>query len=215
MAPRGTSPDALSGVVIGLLSSLGSAVLIGFAFVLFYFFRHTNSGRILLDRIGRPGEYDDEQAFAREEAEALETMDDMQRSEYLRAKGIHLHPPVNHYTADQKKAFVTSNPPESLQTDISLSQYLAIQEKGVSAWEFEPELEIANCFVEGRTEIEFFDSECTVMTNLPVPKQNEVYYWEAKIYEKPESTLLAIGMATKPYPLFRLPGTHHPTSDGA
>lgn len=104
-------------------------------------------------------------------------------------------------------AFVTSNPPESVQTDISLSQYLAIQEKGVSAWEFEPELEIANCFVEGRTEIEFFDSECTVMTNLPVPKQNEVYYWEAKIYDKPEATLLAIGMATKPYPLFRLPGT--------
>jgi hypothetical protein len=104
-------------------------------------------------------------------------------------------------------AFITANPPESVQTDISLSQYLAIQEKGVSAWEFEPELEIANCFVEGRTEIEFFDSECTVMTNLPVPKQNEVYYWEAKVYEKPEATLVAIGMATKPYPLFRLPGT--------
>ena len=103
-------------------------------------------------------------------------------------------------------AFVTANPPESLQTEISLSQYLAIQEKGVSAWEFEPELEIANCFVEARTEIEFFDSECTVLTNLPVPKQNDVYYWEAKIYDKPENTHLSIGMATKPYPLFRLPG---------
>lgn len=44
------------------------------------------------------------------------------------------------------------------------------------------------------------------MSNLPVPKQNDVYYWEAKIYDKPESTLLSIGMATKPYPLFRLPG---------
>lgn len=106
------------------------------------------------------------------------------------------------------QAFITSNPPESIQTDISLSQYLAIQEKGVAAWEFEPELEIANCFVEARTEIEFFDSECTVMTNLPVPKQNDVYYWESKIYEKPEATTLAIGMATKPYPLFRLPGMH-------
>lgn len=105
-------------------------------------------------------------------------------------------------------AFIAANPPESLQTDISLSQYLAIQEKGVSAWEFEPELEIANCFVEARTEIEFFDSECTVMSNLPVPKQNEVYYWEAKVYEKPENTLISIGMATKPYPLFRLPGTY-------
>lgn len=114
-----------------------------------------------------------------------------------------------------RAAFVTANPPESLQTDISLSQYLAIQEKGVAAWEFEPELEIANCFVEGRTEIEFYDSECTVMCNLPVPKQNDVYYWEAKIYEKPESTLLGIGMATKPYPLFRLPGRlHRPLCQG-
>ena len=85
---------------------------------------------------------------------------------------------------------------------------MAIQEKGVSAWEFEPELEIANCFVEARTEIEFFDSECSVQSNLPIPKQNEVYYWEAKIYDKPESTFLSIGVTTKPYPLFRLPGFH-------
>ncbi|KAL1841919.1 hypothetical protein VTJ49DRAFT_6310 [Mycothermus thermophilus] len=182
---------SLNGIVIGLLSSFGSAMLIVLIFLAFYFLRNTTSGRIFLDRIGRPGEYDDEQAFAREEAEALETMDDMRRTEYLRAK-----------------AFIAANPPESVQTDISLSQYLAIQEKGVSAWEFEPELEIANCFVEARTEIEFFDSECTVMSNLPVPKQNDVYYWEAKVYDKPETTLLSIGMATKPYPLFRLPGFH-------
>ncbi|KAI1818130.1 ssh-4 [Poronia punctata] len=181
----------LDGIVIGLLSSFGSAIVVALIFLIIYFFRHTTSGRIFLDRIGRPGEYDDEQAFAKEEAEALEMMDDMQRTEYLRAK-----------------AFIQGNPPESVQTDISLSQYLAIQEKGVAAWEFEPELEIANCFVEARTEIEFFDSECTVMSNLPVPKQNEVYYWEAKVYEKPEATTLSIGMSTKPYPLFRLPGYH-------
>ena len=40
-----------------------------------------------MDRMGRPGQYDDEQAMLREEAEAMETMDDMQRAEYLRAKG--------------------------------------------------------------------------------------------------------------------------------
>lgn len=103
-------------------------------------------------------------------------------------------------------AFIQANPPETAPTDISLSQFLAIQEKGVSAWEFEPELEIANCFVEGRTEIEFFDSECSVQSNLPIPKQNEVYYWEAKIYDKPASSMVSIGLTTKPYPLFRLPG---------
>ncbi|EPE36107.1 Concanavalin A-like lectins/glucanase [Glarea lozoyensis ATCC 20868] len=191
MRVQRTNDSTINGVVIGLLSSFGSAVVIAIVFLVVYFFRYTSSGRIFLDRIGRPGEYDDEQAYAREEAEALETMDDLQRTEYFRAK-----------------AFIQANPPDSLPTDISLSQYLAIQEKGVSAWEFEPELEIANCFVEGRTEIEFYDSECSVLSNLPLPKQNEVYYWEAKIYDKPETSLISIGVATKPYPLFRLPGWH-------
>ncbi|KAJ5226268.1 SPla/RYanodine receptor SPRY [Penicillium chermesinum] len=179
------------GVLIGLFSAFGSAAVALTILAIFFFFKYTNRGRIMLDRIGRPGEFDDEQAFAREEEAALETMDELSRSEYLRAK-----------------AFVQGNPPESMQTDISLSQFLAIQEKGVSAWEFQPELEIANCFVEGRTEIEFFDAECSVQTNLPLPKQNEVYYWEAKIYDKPDSTTIGIGLTTKPYPLFRMPGFH-------
>lgn len=235
-----SSSSAFTGIIIGLVSSFGSIILISLIIFIIWISGCVGSGRILLDRLGRPGEYDDEQAFAREEAEALENMDDMAKTEYLRAKGMWdrfylevtwpvcglvtqvthtrtqrapclgpiLFRPIGLTDIDLHVAFITHNPPESAQTDISLSQYLAIQEKGVSAWEFEPELEIANCFVEGRTEIEFFDSECTVLTNLPVPKQNDVYYWEAKVYEKAESTLLSIGMATKPYPLFRLPGSY-------
>ncbi|KAI5798260.1 concanavalin A-like lectin/glucanase domain-containing protein [Pyronema domesticum] len=183
--------SAGKGILIGLLSAFGSAFLVLLVFGFIYFFRNTRRGRIFLDVLGRPGAYDDEAARAREEAEALERMDEIERMEYLRAK-----------------AFVEANPPDSIPTDISLSQFLAIQEKGVSAWEFEAELEIANCFVEARTEVEFFDSECSVQSNLPVPKQNEVYYWEAKLYDKPESTLVSIGMSTKPYPMFRLPGWH-------
>ena len=198
------------GILIGMLSAFGSAAFVVLVFAIFYFFRYTGRGRIFLDRITRPGEYDDEQALAREEADALEDMDDLQRVEYLRAKGM-LWPALPHDFASSLAhaiviAFIQANPPETLPTDISLSQFLAIQEKGVSAWEFEPELEIANCFVEGRTEIEFFDSECSVQSNLPIPKQNEVYYWEAKIYDKPDSSLISIGVSTKPYPLFRLPG---------
>jgi hypothetical protein len=75
-----------NGVLIGLLSSFGSAILIALIFTIIYFFKYTHGGRILLDRLGAPGEFDDEQAFAREEEEALETMDEGQRSEYLRAK---------------------------------------------------------------------------------------------------------------------------------
>lgn len=197
------------GILIGLLSAFGSAAFVALILLVIYFFQYTSRGRIFLDRLSRPGEFDDEQAFLREEAEALEDMDDMHRMEYLRAKGM-LRSSCHDMLAipDFFLAFVQANPPESVHTDISLSQFLAIQEKGVSAWEFEPELEVANCFVEGRTEIEFFDSICSVQSNLPIPKQNDVYYWESKIYEKPDTTTLSIGLTTKPYPLFRLPGKY-------
>jgi len=70
-----------------MLSAFGSAILIVIILVLVYLLGYTNRGRIFLDRIGRPGEYDDEQQFLKEETEALEQMDDIQRTEYLRAKG--------------------------------------------------------------------------------------------------------------------------------
>lgn len=75
------------GILIGMLSAFGSAALVALIIALVYFFRYTNRGRIFLDRIGRPGEYDDEQQFQREEEEAMADMDDSQRAEYLRAKG--------------------------------------------------------------------------------------------------------------------------------
>ena len=86
---RGSDGSTGKGILIGMLSAFGSAGFVALIFAIIYFFRYTSRGRIILDRIGRPGEYDDEQAFAREEAEALEVMDDLQRAEYLRAKGTH------------------------------------------------------------------------------------------------------------------------------
>lgn len=75
------------GILIGMLSAFGSAAFIALLVAIVYFFRYTQRGRVFLDSIGRPGEYDDEQQFLREEEEALGEMDDMQRSEYNRAKG--------------------------------------------------------------------------------------------------------------------------------
>jgi len=75
------------GILIGMVSAFGSAAVVGLIIAIIYFFRYTSRGQIFLDRIGRPGEYDDEQAFLREEEEALEEMDDLQRATYLRAKG--------------------------------------------------------------------------------------------------------------------------------
>ena len=101
-------------------------------------------------------------------------------------------------------------PPNSLPTDITLSQFLSIQEKGVSAWSFEPDYETVNSLlVHSRTEITFLPdpaSSSCVQSNLPLPKLNEVYYWEVKMFDLPQTTNVAVGLATKPYPPFRLPG---------
>lgn len=75
------------GILIGMLSAFGSAALVALIIAIVYFFRYTHRGRIFLDRMGRPGEFDDEQQFLREEEEAMEGMDEMQKAEYLRAKG--------------------------------------------------------------------------------------------------------------------------------
>ena len=75
------------GILIGMLSAFGSAAFVALVIAIVYFFRYTSRGRIFLDRIGRPGEYDDEQQFLREEEDAVADMDDSQRAEYLRAKG--------------------------------------------------------------------------------------------------------------------------------
>lgn len=73
--------------------------------------------------------------------------------------------------------FQQRHPPDSIPTDITPPQLVSIQEKGVSAFEFEWEPD-ANCFVAARTEIQFIHGESCVQTNLPLPRNQEVYYWE-------------------------------------
>ncbi|KAL1925641.1 uncharacterized protein VTP21DRAFT_524 [Calcarisporiella thermophila] len=106
---------------------------------------------------------------------------------------------------ERARAWQDAYPPESIPTDITPSQQICIQEKGVTAWEFTPDIS-TNVYVVSRTEISFYDGECCVQTNLPVPKMQEVYYWEAKMMELPLESTVAVGFATKPYPPWRLPG---------
>lgn len=87
----------------------------------------------------------------------------------------------------------------------------------MSAWSFEPDYESNPALiVESRTEITFLadgagmapeeGGGCSVQSNLPVPKLNDVYYFECKMYEKAPTTNVSVGLATKPYPSFRMPG---------
>ncbi|KAI0824220.1 SPRY-domain-containing protein [Trametes gibbosa] len=134
-----------------------------------------------------------EGGFEGVESRWLETVTESERRAYLRSKEYQLQ-----------------HPPNSMPTDITLSQFLSIQEKGVSAWSFEPDFEaLSSLLVHARTELTFLPdplSASSVQSNLPLPKLNEVYYWEAKMFDLPPTTNVAIGLATKPYPWFRLPG---------
>jgi hypothetical protein len=111
----------------------------------------------------------------------------------------------------QSKDYLAANP--YYRGETTLSQNLAIQEKGIQAFEFQKDSMLTNndLIIINKYELNFFKKfECCSITNLPMPHKNEVYYFESKIYSlpDPENTMISIGLGVKPYPWFRLPGRH-------
>ncbi len=187
-----TLPDINVSLLVGLVSGITTFLLVlGLFSVYMLVF---GSDRLFLPA-GEPASFDEVSDYDDEERElAMDQMDPSAQVMYLRAK-----------------AFQQTHPPCSEPTDLGLSQFLRIREQGVSAWQFEPDYTSAAVLVQARTEIQFFDNNpCCVQTNLPIPRQNETYYFEAKIFDVPEDadTAISIGLTTKPYPTFRLPGRH-------
>jgi len=69
--------------------------------------------------------------------------------------------------------------------------------------------------IQDQTELQFSGGEgvggsdetvTCVQTNMPLPKVQDVYYFEVKLMDKPVYTNLGIGLATKLYPCWRFPG---------
>ncbi|KAF5374897.1 hypothetical protein D9758_000226 [Tetrapyrgos nigripes] len=193
------TPDSPFLVLLPLLIILVSLLFLFLLFLICILLLRRRRGIVLRDSDGptdmsREELIESEGGFGQIETRWLESLtDDHSRRAYLRAKDFQLQ-----YL------------PNSLPSDITLSQFLSIQEKGVSAWSFEPDYETVNyLLVHARTEITFLPdpaSASCVQSNLPLPKLNEVYYWEVKMFDLPETTNVAVGLATKPYPTFRLPG---------
>ncbi|GAA5863695.1 hypothetical protein JCM3774_001217 [Rhodotorula dairenensis] len=203
-APVRHRADHTLAILIPLL--VVSTVLLLFLFLATALLLHRRRRGIELAEEGGPTNLEREDRVDGEggldgvEARWLQTVDESVKMGYIRAK-----------------IWQTQYPPDSQPTEITLSQFLSIQEKGVSAWSFEPDYESNPAIiVESRTEITFLaDGQgmapeegggCSVQSNLPVPKLNDVYYFECKMYEKPPATNVSIGLATKPYPSFRMPG---------
>ncbi|KAL1931805.1 hypothetical protein VTP01DRAFT_9949 [Rhizomucor pusillus] len=88
-----------------------------------------------------------------------------------------------------------------------------VRERGVAAWMFlenehmDEEEDESNAAVMDKTTIVFCHGQGCVLTNLPLPTK-EFVYWEVKVLQLHEQDRLAIGLATKPYPGWRLPGWH-------
>ncbi|TDL28574.1 SPRY-domain-containing protein [Rickenella mellea] len=195
--PNGGSRDALY-VLLPLLIVLSTLLFLLLLFLVCVLFLRRRRGIMLSDSDGpvdmsREELIDGEGGFEGVEERWLESVPEELQRAYRRAKD-----------------FQTQYPPNSLPTDITLSQFLSIQEKGVAAWCFEPDYEtMPSLLVHARTEITFLPDPSTsssVQSNLPLPKLNEVYYWEVKCFDLPQTTNIAVGLATKPYPSFRLPG---------
>lgn len=117
----------------------------------------------------------------------------------------------------QRRAEQWAHEHPPLDAPMTPAQYVAVQERGVHAWRFDPAYEAdVGVQVTAHTEVVFLPNApgmapaeggaCSVQTNLPLPAQNEVYYWEVKLFVKPNTTNVAVGLATKPYPSFRFPG---------
>ncbi|KAN0062896.1 Protein ssh4 [Thecaphora frezii] len=202
---RPSSSDDTLAILLPLLILLSTLLLLLLLFIVLVILIRRRARIALGDSdgpidVGREEELEGHGGLEGVEQRWLETQDPAVRQGYARTKD-----------------WCLSYPPGSQSTDITLSQFLSIQEKGVSAWSFDPDYESnPSVFVESRTEITFLaDGEgmapsegggCCVQSNLPLPKINEVYYWEAKMFNKPDSTNVALGLTTKPYPGFRMPG---------
>merc|ERR1712093_843615 len=138
--------DPSLGILLPLLILLSSLVFLLVFFLVFLVLlkRKRRRGIALSDHEGpidlaRQEEHEADGGWHGVEERWLEQADDSTRIGYERAK-----------TWQQQYL------PNSVPTDITLSQFLSIQEKGVSAWSFEPDYETNSpLFVTSRTEITF------------------------------------------------------------
>jgi hypothetical protein len=219
------SDNEALAILLPLLILLSSLLFLLLLFLLFLIIARRRRGIALPDDegpldLGREEELEGEGGLEGVEQRWMDSVDEATRTGYIRAKSrLSFMRLCCQVKADARfEGWQTQFPPNSQPTDITLTQFLAIQEKGVSAWCFEPDFDTISppFLVTARTEILFLadgigmaaseGGGACVQSNLPLPKINEVYYWEAKLFEKPDATIISIGLATKPYPSFRLPG---------
>ncbi|KAI8360015.1 concanavalin A-like lectin/glucanase domain-containing protein [Blakeslea trispora] len=122
-------------------------------------------------------------------------------------------------TIDQDTLQAVSNwqskyPPNTTQY-IDVTKYPDVIDKGVYAWKFIEATTTSDSEEESNAavvdddphSIVFCQGQGSISTNFPVPIQ-EFSYWEVKVLQLNDQDRLAIGLATSPYPRWRIPGWH-------
>ncbi|KAJ2798441.1 hypothetical protein H4R20_004822 [Coemansia guatemalensis] len=173
--------DALIILFILATAVCGALVGIGVVFVVFY------TATVVVQRLRRFVYGLDEDGVSERVRNQLLTDEDSRQSYEL------------------GRAFERQYPYGSVNTQLTAEQQEQIREKGVDAWEFVVNVDV-NAMLQSKTEVLFMGGENCVQTNLPLPKRNAVYYFEVKLVEKPMDVNMWIGLATRPYPAWRMTG---------
>ncbi|OAD81450.1 hypothetical protein PHYBLDRAFT_139002 [Phycomyces blakesleeanus NRRL 1555(-)] len=85
-------------------------------------------------------------------------------------------------------------------------QLVSILHRGVYAYEFKQEPDSGHA-VNNRTQLSFFSGESSLQTNIGLPTNQAVCYWEATLTKVSPTTFVSVGIATKPYAGWRSPVT--------
>lgn len=189
--------DFNAPLVIGLSVGLGALFMI--LVLLTIYFSFFSQGSIFLgSNFNIPGEFDDEQARINDEQEFLPKVTDSERENYFAGK-----------------LFQEQFPPDArpLGSTLTEEQQQRVVDRGIQAYFFEQPSEwssVPSAVIEDKLDVKFTSHEPqSVILNNPLPlTEHDVVYFEVKLLEIPEGSQVSVGVATKPYPLFRLPGLH-------
>lgn len=186
-------------LIIGLSTGLGVLFLTLLVLTLYFSFFNNGGSIFLGSNFNIPGEFDDEENRLNDEAEHLPKFTELERQNYFDGKN-----------------YQESNPPQTNPIGATLTEEEKeyIVDRGIQAYLFQQEnvstlsSSIPSVIIEDKLDVRFTSTEPnSAILNYPLPvHDNDTVYFEVKLYEFPQGSDLAIGVATKPYPGFRLPG---------
>lgn len=192
-------PDFNLPLIIGLSTGLGVLFLMLLILTIYFSFFNNGGSIFLGSNFNIPGEFDDEESRLNDEAEYLPKFSEVERQNYFDAK-----------------QFQEENPPQTNPIGSSLSEEEQeyILDRGIQGYHFQQESvsslssSMPSVIIEDKLDVRFTSNDPnSAILNYPLPMHdNDTVYFEVKLFEFPEGSHLSIGVATKPYPGFRLPG---------